>query len=100
MRRNQIICRIIVDSGLAKTYPQALSMFVQTFVENFRQQSLEHWDTHIPAELAEKFMNSVQKKTDINIHSLINELDDFIKKSKLALVFLLTCQVAFQHFHR
>jgi hypothetical protein len=88
MKRNEVICKIIIKSGLAKSYPDALSLFVQAFVENFRTRSLDHWDTDVPPELAEKFIDGAEEANYDNLHILINDLDVFLKKSKLSLILL------------
>ena len=100
MRRNEIICQILIDNGLAKSYPEALSKFVQTFVEDFREKSLDHWDTNVPTELAQKFLNSVAKKESTDIKSLIIELENFLKKSKLSLILMLGWHLFLQSCHR
>jgi hypothetical protein len=100
MKRSDLICQIIIKSGLAKTYPQAVSLFVQCFIENFRQKSLDHWDTEVPAELAQKFIREASAVDYSNLHRVISDLEIFLKKSKLSLLLLLTWQLILQAFQK
>jgi hypothetical protein len=82
MKRSDIICKILINNGLAETEFQAQSMFSQTFTENFRKWSLSSWDKEVSDLIAQEFINAIGKSPHVAIHYLIEDLHQFVNNQK------------------
>jgi hypothetical protein len=80
MKRSALIKEVIIQTGQAKSAPEANRLFVQTFVDYFSQWDLQTWDTEVPAELAEKYRRSVGGPSqNVSVRFLIKDLDSLLR---------------------